>query len=216
VSRSSTPTARTEAASEKPSSPSSQGSSAPVVRQGATTGKQGSHVVVPKGPKEPEPTAEQRAQATLASIRLSSPALQGGQSASPLPATYTCDGKDTWPSLRWAGVPPGTAELALFAMNVEPVGEKLFFDWAVAGLDPGLGGLKTGVLPKGAVLGRNSFGKSGYSICPPGSEETYIFALYALPKALSLDRGFDPRTLRDEALRVSGNVGLLAASYARG
>jgi phosphatidylethanolamine-binding protein (PEBP) family uncharacterized protein len=134
-----------------------------------------------------------------------------------LPAPYTCDGKDSWPQLDWQGVPPGTEELVLFAMNAQPVGGKLFFDWAVAGLDPSLQGLEAGKLPKGAVIGTNSFGKSDYEICPPaGQAETYVFALYALPKRLSPAKGFDPHALREAALGASGNAGLLAVSYARG
>jgi phosphatidylethanolamine-binding protein (PEBP) family uncharacterized protein len=133
-----------------------------------------------------------------------------------LPAVYTCDGKDSWPALRWAGVPEGTAELALFAMNVQPVEEKLFFDWAVAGLNPSLTGIEAGTLPKGAITGQNSFGKAGYSICPPGTGETYMFALYALPQRLSPGQGFDPRTLRKEVLALSGNVGLLPTAYLHG
>jgi phosphatidylethanolamine-binding protein (PEBP) family uncharacterized protein len=67
------------------------------------------------------------------------------------------------------------------------------------------------------VEGTNSFGRRGYSICPePGGAETYIFALFALPRALSPRAGFDPRPLREEILAVSGNVGLLTAIYSRG
>ena len=96
----------------------------------------------------------------------SSQASSGGPQA--LPAEYTCDGKGTSPALRWQGVPPGTAELVLFAMNIQPVEGKLFFDWAVAGLSPELEEIEAGKLPKGAVVGRNSFGKTGYEICPEG------------------------------------------------
>ena len=113
-------------------------------------------------------------------------------------------------------MPAGTAELALFAMNVQPVGGKLFFDWAVAGIDPSLEGIEAGDLPKGAVTGRNSLGKVGYSICPAqGTGESYVFALYALPARLSAQKGFDARVLREEVLASSGNAGLLVASYAR-
>jgi phosphatidylethanolamine-binding protein (PEBP) family uncharacterized protein len=133
-----------------------------------------------------------------------------------LPAQYTCDGKNTSPALRWQGVPRGTAELALFAMNLQPVEGKLFFDWAVAGLSPDLAEIEAGKLPKGAVVGRNSFGKTGYGICPEGSGETYMFALFALPKKLSPAQGFEPLALRKAVTDVSGNVGLLALSYVRG
>ena len=77
-------------------------------------------------------------------------------------------------------------------MGLQPVNEALFFNWAVAGLEPGLKGIDSGQLPKGAMVGNNGFGKNGYEVCPPAGSETYIFALYALPRR-SRPRGFDPR-----------------------
>jgi Raf kinase inhibitor-like YbhB/YbcL family protein len=144
----------------------------------------------------------------------SSQAVAGGPQA--LPAEYTCDGKNTSPALSWQGVPPETAELVLFAMNTQPVEGKLFFDWAVAGLSPELEEIEAGKLPKGAVTGRNGFGKTGYGICPESGAETYMFTLFALPKKLSPGQGFEPLALRKAVAGASGNVGLLALSYARG
>jgi phosphatidylethanolamine-binding protein (PEBP) family uncharacterized protein len=181
-------------------------------------GKQGPRIVPPKGAPEAAPTAAQEAKATEANIALASPSLRPAVgSGLALPPAYTCDGRDSWPALSWKGVPQGTKELALFAIDVEPVEGELFFDWAVAGLDPSLEAIEAGKLPKGAIVGKNSFGHNGYSICPQGSEaETYVFALYALPKALSPKRGFDPAALRREALALHGHAGILAASYGRG
>ncbi len=150
-------------------------------------------------------------------MTLESPSSQpssGGPQA--LSAEYTCDGKNTSPALRWQGVPQGSAELILFVMNAQPVGGELFFDWAVAGLDPGLEEIEAGKLPKGAVVGRNSFGKTGYEICPEGSGETFILTLFALPKKLSPSQGFDPLALRKAVAGAAGNVGLLALSYPGG
>jgi phosphatidylethanolamine-binding protein (PEBP) family uncharacterized protein len=176
--------------------------------------EQGTQITPPKGPQEPEPTPRQRAQATLVSMSLTSPALSPGpESVSTLPAAYTCKGKDTWPELSWGGVPPGTAELVLFALNLEPVNDALFFDWAVAGIDPGSTGVQSGQLPKGGVLGRNSFGKPGYSVCPPSSPETVVFALYALPQPSGAHRGFDPAALREAVLDQSHDSGILAVRY---
>jgi phosphatidylethanolamine-binding protein (PEBP) family uncharacterized protein len=174
--------------------------------------------VVPSGEPESGITPKQRAEATVVSIGLESPALgpssAGGVAA--LPAAYTCDGKGTWPELAWHGVPANTAELALFAMSLKPAEGKLIFDWTVAGLDPSLTGIPEGRLPKGAVVGRNSFGKLGYTICPPeGSSETYIFALYALPKRVTVQKGFDPIALRKEVGQMSGNGGVMAVGYQR-
>jgi phosphatidylethanolamine-binding protein (PEBP) family uncharacterized protein len=189
------------------------GSSAGGEGQQPSSGKkQGSSVPQPVGEEEPGITPEQRRQATVASMTLQSPSAPSGG----LSAEYTCDGKGTSPALRWQGVPDGTAELVLFAMNTQPVGGKLFFDWAVAGLTPDLDEIEAGGLPRGAVVGRNSFGKAGYKICPEGDGETYIFALFALPKKLSPSQGFEPFALRKEVSEASGNAGLLPLSYLRG
>jgi phosphatidylethanolamine-binding protein (PEBP) family uncharacterized protein len=118
--------------------------------------------------------------------------------------------------LRWRAVPSGTAELALFVMNANPVDGELFFDWAVAGIDPKSGGLRAGQTVAGAIVGRNASGDVGYSICPPkGTEETYIFALYALPRRLSPQPGFSPASLHAQAVSASREAGLLAATYQR-
>jgi phosphatidylethanolamine-binding protein (PEBP) family uncharacterized protein len=193
------------------------GSAAQGEGQDGEGGKHGTRIAQPKGPREPGITPQQRQEATVASMSLESPSSQGASGGTAaLPATYTCDGSGTSPALRWQGVPQGTAELVIFAMNIQPVEGRLFFDWAVAGLSPGLTEVEAGKIPRGAVVGRNSFGRAGYEICPPGGAETYIFTVFALPKKLSASQGFDPSALRKEVLATSGNVGLLALSYARG
>lgn len=186
-------------------------------QQSSSDAKQGSSVPLPTGEREPGITPEQRREATVASMTLQSPSSQppsGGPTA--LSAEYTCDGKNTSPALRWQGVPQGTAELALFTMNIQPVKGELFFDWAVAGLSPDLEEIEAGKLPKGAIVGRNSFGKTGYGICPEGSSETYMFALFALPERLSPKQGFEPLAFRKDALEIAGNAGILALGYSRG
>lgn len=194
------------------------GSGGAAPNQAAGPGKKhGPRIAAPKGPTEQAPTSSQVTDATVADMSLQSPAIVASAgNPGALPATYTCDGKDSWPQLLWSGVPAGTAELILYAMSLQPVEEKLFVDWAVAGLAPGLTGIEAGELPKGAIVGTNGFGKRGYSICPSGSGEIYMFAIYALPSALAPQKGFDARELRKEILAISGDVGLLPAVYARG
>ncbi len=171
----------------------------------------------PRELPEQAPSPSEIANATVADMTLESPVLPASaEGPARLAATYTCDGEGSWPELRWSGVPAGSAELILYVMNVQPVEGKLFVDWAVAGLDPSLSGIEAGRLPKGAVVGTNGFGKRGYEICPSGGGEIYIFAVYALPRALSPKAGFDARDLRRQVLDVSGNVGLLSAFYAKG
>jgi phosphatidylethanolamine-binding protein (PEBP) family uncharacterized protein len=183
----------------------------------SSSGKHGPPVTQPTGEREPGITPQQRREATVADMVLQSPssgpAVGGVQRLS---ARYTCDGENTSPALRWKGVPEGTAELVLFAMNTQPVAGKLFFDWAVAGLSPELNELAAGKLPRGAIVGRNSFGKTAYGVCPESGSETYILTLFALPRKLSPSRGFDPLALRKAVTETSGNVGLLALGYARG
>ncbi len=185
--------------------------------QQASKVKQGPHIEPPKGPRERAATPVEVENATVADIALESPALgaaQGADSTSLLPAEYTCDGKGDWPELRWSGVPADSEELILLVLALEPVDEAFFFNWAVAGLEPSLEGIQSGKLPKGATVGRNGFGHDSYEICPAqDAAETYIFALYALPKALSPKQGFDPASLREQVLEISGNAGLMAVSY---
>lgn len=175
-------------------------------------GKHGPPVPQPKGEPEPGITPQQRKEATVADMSLESPSVGATRE---LPIQSTCDGSNTSPALRWQGVPPGTAELTLFVMNIQPVEERLFFDWAVAGLSPELKELEAGKLPQGAVVGRNSFGETSFGICPEHSE-TYMFALFAVPEKLSPSKGFEPLALRKKVLDSSGDVGLLALGYTRG
>jgi phosphatidylethanolamine-binding protein (PEBP) family uncharacterized protein len=152
----------------------------------------------------------------VASMALESPSSQAS-SAGPqaLPATYTCDGKGTSPALRWQGVPQGTAELVIFTMNVQPVEEKLFFDWAVAGLSPDLPKSKPESSPGAPLSAATASAKRAIKSARSGAE-TYMFTVFALPTKLSPSQGFDPSALRKEVLNISGNVGLLALSYTRG
>ena len=176
--------------------------------------KQGAKAPLPAGEREPGITPQQRKKATTASMTLESPAFKSGTA---IPTRFTCEGKGVSPPLRWQGVPAGSGELVLLALNLLPVEGALFFDWALAGLDPSLTGLGEGELPQGAVPGANGFGKRSYGLCPPAKdkETKYIFMLYAIPKALSPRPGFDPLALREEVLAEHGDVGLLATSYAR-
>jgi phosphatidylethanolamine-binding protein (PEBP) family uncharacterized protein len=203
--------------SSSPSAGANQAGSGPSSSPSQGAGKHGAHVKLPKGQPEPTATPAEEAQATVADITLSMPALGPvPEGVATLPAAYTCDGGDSWPALEWQGVPAGSKELVLFAMNTQPVKGKLFFDWAIAGVDPGLKGMQAGRLPTNAVSGHNSYSQVGYSVCPPkGQTETYVFTLYALPQRLSPHTGFDPAKLREEALALSGNAGLLAVSYGR-
>lgn len=160
---------------------------------------------LPTGKPEAGFTKAQRDNAPTADIEVE---LPGG-----LTTANTCKGGNISPAIAWRHIPPDVSELAIFAMGVKPVDGKLHFDWAMAGIDPNLSGLKAGEVPKGAVLGRSSEGQDGYSLCPAGAEsETYIFALYAVETALKPKTGFDPLAMRMRATRASDQAGLIAAT----
>jgi phosphatidylethanolamine-binding protein (PEBP) family uncharacterized protein len=134
-----------------------------------------------------------------------------------IPKNNTCDGANTPLSLHWSAVPHGTAELALFIVNLRPVNERVFVDWAVTGLSPHSHGITAGALPAGAIAGTNGFGKVGYSICPPqGMSETYIARLVALAHPLSARPGFDDRAFYLQAEQMAKVVGVAGAgNYSR-
>jgi phosphatidylethanolamine-binding protein (PEBP) family uncharacterized protein len=152
--------------------------------------------------------------APLVSIEVSIPAATAEHRVS---SRYTCDGADESLPLRWNGVPRGTVELALFIVNLEPVNGKLFFDWAVTGLSPSAPGISAGVTPPGAVVGRNSFGRAGYSLCPPRGvrAERFVVRVLALPRSVVAKRGFDAEALYQEAERLTKTVGIGGGIYVR-
>jgi phosphatidylethanolamine-binding protein (PEBP) family uncharacterized protein len=107
-------------------------------------------------------------------------------------------------------------EVDLFLFNLLPVHGKLVNDWAVAGLSPKLTGVPAGRLPASAILGRNSFGETHYTVCPPkGQTVHYAFLVYALPKRILVKPGFKAEKLREKALHLSEVAGLLGATYTR-
>jgi phosphatidylethanolamine-binding protein (PEBP) family uncharacterized protein len=137
----------------------------------------------------------------------------GGQ----IPSRYTCDGGDVSLPLKWSGVPHGTVEIAIFLLNLQYVHGKPFVGWAVAGINPASHGISAGALPAGAVVGRNSFGRVGYSICPPkgAGHETYIVRVTALSRRLPLSTGFNGEAVYNEAERYAKAVGLAGGTYKR-
>jgi phosphatidylethanolamine-binding protein (PEBP) family uncharacterized protein len=134
-----------------------------------------------------------------------------------IPQRYTCDGANASLPLRWSHVPSGTAELVMFVINLRPARGRFFFDWAVAGLSPAAHGISAGTLPAGTVVGRNSFGEIGYSICPPKGtrEEDFVVRVLALPRPLALTRGFDAETVYRDAERSAKFVGIGSGTYTR-
>jgi|SRR5580692_4302098 phosphatidylethanolamine-binding protein (PEBP) family uncharacterized protein len=141
-------------------------------------------------------------------LEIGSPVLAGGK---PIPARFTCGGKNVSPPLVWGNVPSGTSELALFLLDLSHTqragGESLkaavTVAWAVHGIKPTLGGMGAGKLPAGAVDGR-----ARYSICPPkGGSGEYMFRLYALSSPLVVKPGTSDLALFKQVNKASSTAG---------
>jgi Raf kinase inhibitor-like YbhB/YbcL family protein len=124
-------------------------------------------------------------------MKLTSPAFaEGGL----IPPTYTADGADISPPLRWESVPEGTRSIALISDDPDaPVGN--WVHWVVFNLRPETTELPENVppdktLPGGACQGRNDFGRIGYGgPAPPSGTHRYYFNVYAVDTTLDLAAG---------------------------
>jgi phosphatidylethanolamine-binding protein (PEBP) family uncharacterized protein len=205
---SSSTSSSTQAANAGQTSSSQQtGTSAGAGSNGTQTSAGASSTPTTTAPKEHVPKEV---------LQISSPAFGEGTAIAP---RYTCDGADVSPPLRWSTPPSGTVELALFISDFEgtaPGGGELI-SWAVAGLQPTLTGIGAGRLPAGAIVGRNSFGRARYTVCPPkGSPlQHYVVALYALQHPLGAQPGFSANALAETASHKAEYSGLTGFSYKR-
>src|SRR2546423_6277327 len=123
------------------------------------------------------------------SISLTSPVLTQGR---PVPRRFTCDGLDDPPPLRWSGVPPGTAELALLLEDQSAQGESggPFVHWSLFGIPA-----SATQVPRGGKEGTNDFHQLAYGgPCPPDNDpgHRHVFTPYALPAPGDLPRGAPP------------------------
>jgi phosphatidylethanolamine-binding protein (PEBP) family uncharacterized protein len=147
-------------------------------------------------------------------LPVSSPVFGSG---SKIPVRYTCDGADTSPPVKWGAIPAGTAELGLFVLDNEAETGKASVYWGVMGLQPTLKGVSAGKLPPGAIVGRNSFGQTRYTVCPAKSAGTrhYAVALLALPRAVAAKPGFSANALFKTVLHTAEYGGLAIFAYKR-
>jgi Raf kinase inhibitor-like YbhB/YbcL family protein len=128
-----------------------------------------------------------------ARMTLRSPAFDAGAR---IPDTYTCDGDNRSPPLRWSGVPAGAKSLVLV---MEDRTAKGFVHWTVLDASPAASGLAGGRVPRGGTETKNSFGDEGYGgPCPPDDDppHRYEFALYALRGPLRAGMEAEPDEIR--------------------
>jgi Raf kinase inhibitor-like YbhB/YbcL family protein len=156
-----------------------------------------------KGPLPPAP----------ARIKLVSPAFPAGAA---IPRRFTCDGEDASPPLRWYGVPRRARELALVVQDPDAPGGT-FIHWTVLGIPPTTKRFPEGHVPAGAIEGKNSFDRQGYTgPCPPkGPPHRYMFFLYAVSRPLALQPGVSPSKVRSALRGVAIARGELTGRYGR-
>jgi Raf kinase inhibitor-like YbhB/YbcL family protein len=127
----------------------------------------------------------------------------------PIPATYTCQGKDISVPLAWSGLPAGTRSLALIVDDPDapdPAAPKMtWVHWVLYNIPPGATGLPDAVptqdLPAGTREGTNDWGRTGYGgPCPPVGRHRYFFKLYALDVVLP-DLGQPDKKRLERAMR---------------
>ncbi|MGH3633164.1 YbhB/YbcL family Raf kinase inhibitor-like protein [Mycobacterium sp.] len=134
----------------------------------------------------------------------------------PIPAEYSCKGRNVPPPLRWENVPAGTGSLALVVDDPDaPAG--LYVHWVVTGIPPATTEIGEGALPAGASVGLNSGGNAAYlGPCPPAGSGVhhYRFRLYALREPLDLAPTTPAQqatqTIANAATAVAGTVGLFS------
>ncbi len=125
-------------------------------------------------------------------MRITSPDFQNGN---PIPAIYTCVGKNINPELRFSDLPPGTQSLALI-MDDPDAPSGTFLHWTLWDIPPETSRIGENSRPATAVEGKTGRGKPGYvGPCPPSGTHRYFFRLYALNTLLSLAPGSDRATL---------------------
>ncbi len=124
-----------------------------------------------------------------------------------LKVRYTCKGADQWPAISWSGVPSNTKELLVFVRTLQAGPPTL--NWGVAALPASLRHISEGKLPAGAVVGRNSFGRIGYYLCPQTRIRPAIVSITIVAPShrRSLVRGFNDLKLLDETTGFTAHDG---------
>jgi len=121
-----------------------------------------------------------------------------------LPDRFTCEGDDVNPTLNVANVPKETKSFALIVDDSDAITpEGPWVHWLVWNIDAkSVHSLGENTVPPGAIQGKNTSGKIGWSgPCPPPTQpHSYRFMLFALNDFLDLPTGSNKFQL-DEAMK---------------
>jgi Raf kinase inhibitor-like YbhB/YbcL family protein len=144
----------------------------------------------------------------------------------PIPAQYTCEGRDISPPLAWTGAPAGTKSLVLIVDDPDapdPAAPRMtWVHWVLYNLPASAAGLaeaiKPAALPAGTLEGANDWGRTGYGgPCPPIGRHRYFHKLYALDTVLP-DLGRPRKAAIEKAIKghVLGEAVLVGTYHKRG
>jgi len=121
-----------------------------------------------------------------------------------IPDRHTCKGEGISPSFSIEDIHEDAETLAIIVDDLDaPMGIWVhWLMWNITAEDELK--LEEGVIPPGAVQGKNSSGKIGYhGPCPPSGTHRYYFKLYALDKKLKLREG---ATKEDLLAAMEGHI----------
>jgi Raf kinase inhibitor-like YbhB/YbcL family protein len=143
------------------------------------------------------------------SLKITSTAFEPGGS---IPSKHTCEDRDLSPPLAWSGAPPGTKTFALVVDDPDAPDpakpQRVYVHWVLYNIPATTIALPENAskkgLPKGAVQGKNDWGKAEYGgPCPPIGRHRYFFKLYALDSELT---GLSSPTKGDLERAMNGHV----------
>ena len=146
-------------------------------------------------------------------ITVTSTAFAPGE---PIPERFSCEGENVPPPLRWDGVPPGTAEVALVIEDPDAP-EGTFVHWLVLGVDPGAVAIEPTAPPPGEVLPGSSDNPAYIGPCPPDGDgpHRYFFEVYALAERPSLPPDGRPLDQVRAIRRAARAGGVLVGTFER-
>lgn len=121
---------------------------------------------------------------TKGTIDFSTQAFANGN---PIPAEFTCDGKNINPVLLIDRAPEDAKSLAII-IDDPGATPQTFTHFLMFNINPRVASIDAGEVPEGAVIATNDYGKMEYDgPCPPIGVHKYYFRVYALDIMLTLD-----------------------------
>ena len=159
----------------------------------------------------------------VASFTLASDDITNGDR---LDVTFTVDGEDVSPALRWEGFPAGTKSFVVSCFDPDAPTPAGYWHWTVANLPAtttslprGAGNADGELLPDGAFQSRSDGGQVGWEGAgPPAGDRPhrYVFAVHALDvESLDLNADASATVVAFNALFHTLARATLTATYSR-